>query len=86
MDPLLLTLTIVLSILAIVLTIVGLQIILVLQEFKNTLKRVNMAADTVEKVVLKSVGPLANMGGIIDGVRGGLKIMHAFASWLGKDK
>ena len=86
MDPLIVVLTVVISIFSVVLVIAGIQIILVLQEVKKTLRKINLAAETIEKVSAHAVLPLSNLGGTLDGVKGGLKVAQAFVSWLNREK
>lgn len=86
MDPLIIVLTIVITVFSVVLVVAGIQVILVLQEFKKTLRRVNILADTLEKTADRALSPLANLGGTIDGVKSGLKVAQAFMSWLNKEK
>lgn len=85
MDPLIIVLTIVVCIFALVLTVAGIQVILVLQEVKNTLKKVNVLAETIEKATNQVVAPLAGLGGTMDGLKSGLKVATAFMSWLNKE-
>lgn len=85
MDPLIIVLTIVVCIFAIVLTVAGIQVILVLQEVKNTLKKVNVLAETVERATNQVVAPLSGLGGTIDGLKSGLKVASAFVNWLNKE-
>jgi len=86
MDPLVIILTIVICIFAVVLVVAGIQVILVLQEIKTTLRKVNVAAESLEKAANSALMPLANLGGTMEGIKGGLKIVQAFTSWLNKEK
>ena len=86
MDPLIIVLTIVITVFSVVLVVAGIQVILVLQELKKTLRRVNTLADTLEKTADRALSPLANLGGTIDGVKSGLKVAQAFMNWLNKEK
>lgn len=86
MDPLVVILTIVICVFAVVLVVAGIQVILVLQEIKTTLRKINVAAESIEKAAHQAVLPLANLGGTVDGIKSGLKIVQAFTSWLSKEK
>lgn len=86
MDPLIVVLTVVICIFALVFVIAGIQVILVLQEIKKTLQKVNAVADTIEHVALRTVAPLAGLGGTIEGVKSGMKVVQAFVGWLNRDK
>lgn len=84
MDPLVLTLTIISSILAIFLIVLGVQAFLVLRELHKTLHRINSMVDVVEHTALRALMPLSNMGGFITGIKGGLKIFESFVHYLKK--
>lgn len=86
MDPVIVILTIVICVFGIVFVVAGIQVILVLQEVKNTLKKVNILAETVERATNQVVTPLAGLGGTIDGLKSGLKVATAFMSWLNKEQ
>lgn len=86
MDPLVIILTIVICIFGIVLTVAGIQVILVLQEVKNTLKKINVVAETVERATNQVVQPLSGLGGTIDGLKSGLKVAGAFMNWLNREE
>ncbi len=85
MDPFVIISIIVISILGIVLAIAGIQVILVLQEVKTTLKKVNVLTETVEKATQQVVTPLMGLGGTIDGLKSGLKVASAFMNWLNRE-
>ncbi len=82
MDPLVLTLTIVSTIMAVFLVILGIQAFLVLREAKKTMARINGIIDVVENTALRAIMPLSNMGGLVSGVKGGLKIFETFVTFL----
>lgn len=85
MDPIVIILTVVLCIFAIVLVVAGIQVILVLQEVKQTLKKVNILTETIQKATNQVITPLAGLGGTIDGLKSGLKVANAFMSWLNRE-
>lgn len=71
--------------LTIVLTIVGIQMILVLIELKRTLSRVNMVIDAAEEKISNIINPLQTIGGAVSGVKTGLRVFEEFISWLQKN-
>jgi len=77
---------VVLVILTIVLSVVGIQFILVLAELKRTLKKVNDTVDQAEAKMNALIEPLQNLGGIASGVQTGIKVFEAFVGWLNKKK
>lgn len=85
MEQLPLILSGVLLVLTIVLTIVGIQMILVLVELKRTLSRVNMVIDAAEDKISRIVNPLQSLGGAVTGIRTGLRVFEEFVGWLQKN-
>ena len=84
MDPLVVTLTIVSSILAVFLIVLGVQAFFVLRELHKTLHRVNSMVDIVEHTALRALVPLSNMGGFVSGMKSGLKVFESFVHYLKK--
>ncbi|PIY80544.1 MAG: hypothetical protein COY80_02155 [Candidatus Pacebacteria bacterium CG_4_10_14_0_8_um_filter_42_14] len=77
---------VVLVILAIVLSVVGVQMVLVLAELKRTLQKVNNAVETAETKISGLMQPLQQLGGAVSGVKTGLKVFEAFVGWINKNK
>lgn len=86
MDPIAIVLTVIISILSLVFVIVGIQIILVLQEIRRTLRKFNSVADVVEKVATHAMIPVSNLGGMVEGARAGMKVVSGFMSWLQREE
>lgn len=86
MDPLVLTLTIVSTVLAVFLVILGIQAFLVLREAKKSLQRINAIVDVIEHTALRAIVPLSNMGGLVSGVKGGIKMFETFVHFLKKNE
>lgn len=86
MDPLIVVLTITISIMALILTIAGIQLIITLREARKTLRKFNSLAETVEAVAQNSIGAFANLGGMMEGAKSGLKVAQSFMSWLDRNK
>lgn len=84
-DPLVIILTIVAAVLSLVVIAVSVQAILVMREFQRTLRRVNSLSDVVEKTLERSVAPLANLGGMVQGMKMGLKMLETFGTYLRKN-
>ncbi len=75
-------LTVVAAVLSIILIVVGVQTILVLQEVRRTLQRVNAMTEVVETTVLKTLTPLQNLGGMMGGFKTGFRLLETFTSFL----
>jgi len=86
MEVLPVVLTSVLVVLAIILAVVGVQVILVLSEVQKTLRRVNHTIDSAEQRLSTLVTPLQNLGGMAAGLQTGFKVFEAFTGWLARNK
>lgn len=82
MDPLILLLIVVTSVLTVLLVIVGVQVVMILREVKTTLTHVNKTLDTADNIVTALSRPLSGLSDITAGVRTGLKITESFVSWI----
>ena len=77
---------IILGILTIVLTVVGVQMVMVLSELRRTLQKVNVTLDTVEHTVESGTQPLHSLGGMAAGLSSGFKVFETFVGWLNRNK
>lgn len=77
--------SVVLVALAVVLTVVGIQLVLVLVEARRTLKRINETLETVEAKVSSFTQPLMALGGAVTGLRSGMKVFELFVQWLNRN-
>lgn len=84
MDPLIILLIVVTLILTTLLVIVGIQVILILKEIRQTLSRVNQTLDQADRLLASIGSPFAKMGGMLEGVRSGLKVAETFVNWVKK--
>jgi hypothetical protein len=75
-----------LAALTIVLSVVGIQMVLVLLELKRTLKKVNEALEVADEKISAIVAPLQKISGVASGLGTGMKVFEAFVGWLNKDK
>lgn len=75
-----------LSILTVVLTVVGIQMVSVLLELKKTVKKVNKAIETTDDKISAIIQPLQKVAGVAAGVGTGMKVFEAFVTWLQRDK
>lgn len=86
MEYLPIILTVVLVLLVVILSIVGVQMVLVLIEFRRTLRRVNMTLDTIDMTVTAVTQPLHSLGGMASGLSTGFKVFETFVTWLNRNK
>lgn len=86
MDPLVILLIIVTSILTVLLVIVGVQVIMILKEVKQTLTHVNHTLEAADNVVALLSRPASGFADMVAGVKTGLRISESFVSWLNKNR
>lgn len=77
---------VVLVVLTTVLTVVGVQLVLVLLEVRKTLRKVNTTIDTVEAKVNAIAMPFQKLGDITTNLMSGFKIFESFVGFLNQDK
>jgi len=77
-------LIVVISVLTILLVIVGIQVIFILREIRQTIHHVNSTLNIVDKVVTGLKNPFEEFGGLIQGLKGGLKVVESFGNWMHK--
>ncbi len=82
MDPLAIVLTVVAAVLALVLVIVGVQVILVLQEVKQSLRRFNQLTESIESTVARTFAPLQQVGGMVNGMKTGFRLLETFSTFI----
>ena len=70
----------------IVISVVGVQLVLVLMEVKKTLTKLNLVLDTAEQRINAVVAPIQNLGGMASGLQTGFKVFESFVSWLHRNK
>jgi len=80
MDPLVIVVTVVAVILSLVLLVVGVQTILVLQQVRVTLQRVNHLTEIAEVSLNKVSAPLQNLGGMMEGMKTGFRMLELFST------
>jgi hypothetical protein len=71
-----------LVVLTLVLTVVGIQMVLVLLELKKTLKRANAAIDAADQKLHALVNPLQQLAGMATSMNVGMKVFESFVVWL----
>lgn len=85
MDPLVVLLIIVTTILTILLVIVGIQVILILKEIRITVSRLNHSLDNIDQFISRVSSPLGQVGGMLEGLKSGMRLAEGFVSWLKKN-
>ena len=84
MDPLIALLIVVVTILSVLLVIVGVQVILILKQFRQTLDLVNRNLKSVDDTITMIAQPFHGMGDTVAGLKSGMKLAETFILWLKK--
>ena len=72
------------SILTVVATVIGIQIIFLLKEVAHTLGKFNSALDTTEAAMRRFAEPFSNMLAVVEGLKHSTKIIEIFSSFVGR--
>ena len=67
------------TVLTVLLSIISVQIILILKEVKKSISRANAVMDSVDNTISKLSDPTRSIGGLISGVREGLRLFDSFS-------
>ena len=79
-------LTSLLSILLVVLTVVGIQTFLLLEEFRQTLRKINQLSNSAENKINALVQPLRQLSTAAVGLQTGMKAIEAVVEWIADKK
>lgn len=82
MDPFIVFLIVVISILTILLLVVGIQVILILRNINKTLSKTNNTLDTASYFFHNITHPLTDVKALGQGVKTGLFVAEHVAQWL----
>lgn len=75
----------ILAILTINLIILGIYIILVLKEFRDTVKKANYVLENVHEFTDHFANPITTIAGIVSGVSQSVKVVKEISSLMDKD-
>lgn len=67
-------LVVVITTLTILLTFIGIQVIYILKDFRETLKRINKIADNAEIITSAAVKPVTGISALVEGIQSSVKI------------
>ncbi len=74
-------LVIILAILTLNLVIVGIYVVMILKEFRETIKKMNGMLDTISIVTESVATPITNLSGLLGSVTSGMKFFNAITSF-----
>jgi len=74
------------SILTVVATVIGVQIILLLKEIKISLSRFNRVLDSADAMVEKITQPISSIIGLSEGIRQSTKVIEVIMGFLNRNK
>ncbi len=75
---------VVLSVLAIIVGVVGIQLLLVLIEVRKTLTRINSTIDIAENQLRSLHHPISNLSNTFAGIKAGYKVFESFLGFLNR--
>lgn len=84
MDPFLIFLTVVISVLTLLMTIVGVYVIIILRQLQQSLTKLNRLFDLGEHALGHLAHPFGDMRAVSQGVKTGLTIADQVVGWLKK--
>lgn len=82
MDPFLIFLTVVISLLTIVMLVVSIQVILILRKVNHSLSRANQTFDTASNFLHSITNPLSDVKALGQGIKTGLFVAEHITVWL----
>jgi hypothetical protein len=85
MDPFLIFLTVVITLLSVVIIVAGIQVILILRNINKTLNKANAALESAQFFFHNITHPLNDVKALGNGVKTGLYVAEHIAKWL-KDR
>ena len=86
MDPFLIFLTVVISILSFVLLVAGIHVIMILRNINKSLSRVNQTLDYADHLLHNLSNPLSDIKALGQGVKTGLQVAEHVVSWVKEKK
>lgn len=72
------------TVLSLVATIIGIQIIFLLKELKHTLSKLNSAIDTTETAMKRFSQPVSNFLGLVEGLKQSTKVIETINTFLSR--
>lgn len=82
MDPFLIFLMIVITIVSLVFIVAGIQVILILRQIQKTLNKTNAAIESAQYFFHNVTHPLTDVKAMGQGVKTGLYVAEHIAGWL----
>ena len=77
-------LIVILSLLTVNLIVVGIYVVMILKEFRETMKKFNKVLDTFENVTESVAAPIITLSNIAAGITSTLKVLDVFKSFKKK--
>jgi uncharacterized membrane protein YcgQ (UPF0703/DUF1980 family) len=84
MDPAQIILVAVISILAILLVILGVQVFLILKELRKTVSKANKVLDSTSVIAQSVSSPIASLSSIAEGIKTGTAFMNIVKKFVSK--
>lgn len=79
-------LVIVITTLTVLLTFIGIQVVYILREVRKSIEKINKILDDAGVVSESIAQPISGLGGMIDGLKSGVKVIDMISGFLSKRK
>jgi len=79
-------LVLVITTLTILLTFIGVQVVYILREVRRAMEKVNKMLDDAGMVTESISRPIAGLGGMLDGLKSGLKVVETIGTFFTRKK
>lgn len=86
MDPVVVFLIIILSVLTILLAVVGIQVYFLVHEARQALKKYDRILTKTDKIVGHVSASVDEISQTVSGMKSGLKLVEAFSHWVEKNQ
>jgi len=74
------------AVLTVIAAVIGVQIILILKEVKNSLHKVNSLVNTAEDTMSKFSQPLVGLAGVFEGIKQSTKVIELVTDFMSRNK
>lgn len=86
MDPFLIFLIIIITLVTVLIMVIGIQTILILKKANHTLEKINSTLDSLHQIAHNVTHPLSDLKSLGDGVKTGLHVAEYIVNWVKEKK
>ena len=78
--------TVAVSVLTVLATVIGIQIIILLKDLKNSLDRFNRVLDSAESSIKKLTIPITGVVGLVEGIKHSTQVLDIITGYLDRHR